>query len=128
VFYAESEQQPFVDVEVVTLKQHCLDLIIMEVAMREQVTDTNVDDKIRRHIYRTKEPISAREFVSGWYGNLSQTYHVQIGVNVQKINDDAVDYGMHLLSQIESFDNHLYQPFGRPWYFSPAQLLGELQL
>lgn len=129
VFYAEAENEPFVDVEFVTLKRHCVDLCITEELLQLPINlafadiDRRIEDKLK-----SIETATVYEFVDGWYNDYSKKYHVQVGINVDTIDDEAVDYGMSLLTQVEEFTSPFHVELGKPQHITSAQLLKEFNI
>lgn len=98
----ESADEPTVDVEVVTLKQHLLDIATDEAwamvppSRVEQTADELVMMKHQR----------AKEFVS------ITPDKITVGVNTKSVDDDAVGHAIMLLTNIEDLTQPQRQTFG----------------
>ena len=107
--FAEREQEAFSDVEIITLKQHLRDLA-SEQACREM--DASLINCLTTVIARVDDLVqteytSAKEFIV-----ITQD-SIQIGVNKSIIDDNAIDYALSLLLQIETFNPGDKHEFGK---------------
>jgi len=106
---AESEQEEFADVQVITLKQH-----VKELALEQALDDFARHGLIvkpeemyeRVNFLLETEYTSAKEFV------LVEEDAIRIGVDRPEVNDAAIDYALGLLIQIENFDPGEKREFG----------------
>ena len=125
VFFGSAEHLPFVDVEFVTLKQHCIDLVLPEAIQycAEQNISGDQESIIKAYILTHNEPMQLKEFVSCRYSSYFEKLVVEVGLNVEKIDEEAEDRGLDLLGQVEKFKHGLYQEFGNEYKFVPSESL-----
>lgn len=126
VFQASADNEPFVDVEFVTLKQHCLDIVMVDAV--EHCTDQNIhgdqDKMLQSYLFEHhREVFTLREFVSCHYHNHTQKLHVRVGINVDKIDDISEDYGLSLVEKVDDFSPGAFYEFGKLYSFKPTDLL-----
>jgi len=109
--FAESEQESFSEVQIITLKQHLKELAL-EKALNdfdERGKPGNAYRELHEHVnnLRVTEYSSAKEYV------LITQDSIQIGVNKSTIDDDAIDYALSLLLRIETFNPGEKYEFGK---------------
>lgn len=123
VFMAAADKEPFVDVEFVTLAQHAVDMITPEAIAwaTDQNLHGNQDALIKRYLKDVTGAVAVHEFVSCQVGGLMTGLQVRVGLAVDKINDEAVDYGMQLLGQVSKFEPGLFKEFGKAYVVNPAE-------
>lgn len=105
--FAESEQEEFSDVQVITLNQYVKELGL-EQALDEFNRHDSVDELNNRVNFLVEtEYTSAKEFVS------IEKEVIRIGVDKSEIDDAAIDYALSLLIQVESFSPGQRFEFGK---------------
>ena len=121
VCFGAAEKMPFVNVEFITLQQHCVDLIIPEAIefCAEENLDGNQDEMIKAYVKDHNDQMMLKEFVSCFLSDHDNTLYVTVGLNVSRIDDEAEKYGLELLSQVEHFGPGVYQEFGKGYYYTP---------
>ena len=121
-FFASAEEEPFVDVEVITLQQHCLDNVIPDAIefCSEQNIRGDQDTLIAAYIAEHNDPTPYREFVATHHDPYLQKMYITVGVNKSTIDDDAIDHALTLLEKIDSFNGGDYIEFGRASIFTPS--------
>jgi len=96
--YAESEQERFTDVQVITLAQYQHELALECALQDTKICSSDASDLDNRVNFLLKtEYAFAKEFVS------VETNSIRIGVDFEEINDAAVDYALSLLMTLETF-------------------------
>ena len=95
--YAESEQERFSDVQVITLAQYQEELALEHALHETKICNAASDIDNRVNFLLKTEYTSANEFVS------VETNNIRIGVDTEEIDDAAIDYALSLLMQIENF-------------------------
>lgn len=121
VFMAAADQEPFVDVEFVTLAQHAVDMITPDAIAwaTEQNLNGDQDALIKRYLKDVGCAVGLHEFVSVQLGGLTTGIQVRVGLAVDKIDDEAVDYGLELLGQVSKFEPGMFKEFGKSYLVSP---------
>lgn len=108
--FAESEQEDFSEVQVITLDQY-----VKELALEHALNDfgrhqliVDVDEVHDRVNFLVEtEYTSAKEFVS------IEEEAIRIGVDRSEIDDAAIDYALSLLIQVENFSPGQRSEFGK---------------
>ena len=121
VCFGAAEQIPFVDVEFITLQQHCVDLIIPEAIeyCAERNIDGDQESMIKAFVQQYEGHMMLAEFVSCHLDDHTNTLYVTVGLNVSRIDDEAEQYGLELLGQVEHFGPGTYQEFGKEYFHTP---------
>ena len=113
--FAESEKEPFSEVQIITLNEH-----LNELALEQALNDFKefpplsddplvVEAMLSDHIdnLRWRIYFNAKEYVQVFEDS------IQIAVNTPIIDDSAVDYALSLLIQIEKFNPGDKHEFGK---------------
>lgn len=108
--FAESEQEEFSDVQIITLNQYVKELAL-DHALRDfaDIMFTGKADAVndRVNFLVETEYTSAKEFVS------IEQEAIRIGVNRSEIDNAAIDYALSLLIQVENFSPGQRSEFGK---------------
>ena len=102
------ENEPFTDVEVVTLTQYARDCAFREV-MDDPTDASSYEDLLIEveNLLDTKFK-EAHEFIS------IEDERIVIGVDVEKVDERAVDKALLLLVELETFEAGAFHVFGEP--------------
>lgn len=109
--FAESEQESFSEVQIITLAEH-----LKELALEQALNDFDVWKKpgnafreLHEHVNFLQDTkyTAAKEFVQ-----INQD-NVQIAVNKPTIDNSAIDYALSLLLQVESISPGNKHEFGK---------------
>ena len=106
--FAEAEQETFSEVQIITLKQHLKDLATEQAVDEMNASCVNCfTTMINRSddLVQTKYT-SAKEYV------LITEDSIEIAVNTTIIDDDAIDYALSLLLQVETIQPGEKYEFG----------------
>lgn len=122
-FAAAADNEPFTDVEVITLKQHCRDIHTSDAFTQgvheNKINNNHPDSYLQKYFNSRTTPEVYYEFVK------VRTYpetHVIVGVDRELIDDEAIDYALTLLEQIDSFSEPSYTEFGAAVLIVPKEV------
>ena len=96
VFLAEAEREPFADVQIITLYSHCLNL-----AEEMNLPLVAIEQGEQVEVFQDR---------------------VQIVVDAETVDDDAVVRGLDLLTLMDNFEVGNKKEFGKRKWFSPKKL------
>jgi hypothetical protein len=118
-FFAAAEGVPFTDVEVVTLRQRCVDQHTN--ACFHNCMETDLVNPIKwldQHFKELNDPEAFKEFVE------VQTHpaaRIVVGVNYPEITDEAIERALFLLEKVDNYQVSSYNEFGPTIHIIPSE-------
>lgn len=122
-FFAAGDNQKFSNVEVVTLKQRAIDTVadkVIEQAIEDNFLNNDIVGTIKKRLDEYPNPVVVSEFVDVLV--IEDETMVVVGVNFDKITDEAIDHALTLLERVDNYSETAYYSFGTPFEFTVAEL------